>query len=57
MNEESDQAHLWSFPETKYMAVVEHGRFNDNRIKITYFNYPRSNPKEIEGKNLIYHRK
>jgi hypothetical protein len=38
------------------MAVVEHGRVNDNRIKLTYFNYPQKNPIESEGKLLKYHR-
>ena len=47
MAPESDQSLLWSFPETKYMAVIEHGRVNNCRFKITYFNYPQKNPPII----------
>ena len=44
MNMESDQCNLYTFPITKYMAVVEYGRYNDHRLKITYINYPRNKP-------------
>lgn len=57
MNEESDQCYLFTFPDTKYMTVVEYGRYNDNRLKITYYNYPRKNPAISETGLLIHHQK
>lgn len=40
------------------MTVVEYGRYNDNRLKLTYYNYPRKNPIHVENnKPLMYHRK
>ena len=40
MFEEADQSEVYGFYETFYIAVREKGRYNDNRLKITYYQYP-----------------
>lgn len=39
-NEETDQTYIETFADTKYLCIREIGRYNDNRYKLSYFNYP-----------------
>ena len=40
MNEEFDQSRILTFSESKCFCVVENGRYNDNRFKLSYFEGP-----------------
>jgi hypothetical protein len=39
-NEETDQSQIRCFAESKILCIQEDGRYNDNRFKLNYFNYP-----------------
>lgn len=39
-NEESDQCDIETFADTKYLCIKEVGRYNDNRLRFSYYNYP-----------------
>lgn len=50
INEESDQAGIYTFKKTKKVCVVEQGNYNDSRLKLSYFSTPfseESRPLEI----------
>jgi hypothetical protein len=40
MFEESDQADIDTFTETRLLCVRESGRYNDHRMRVCYFSYP-----------------
>jgi len=42
VREESDQADIETFYETRLVCVKESGRYNDNRFVLTYYSYPLS---------------
>lgn len=37
--DDTASAALYTFPETKYFAIVEYGSQSDNRFRLTYFSY------------------
>jgi hypothetical protein len=39
-NEESDQANVHCFSESKLVCIEEFGRYNDNRFKLSYYQHP-----------------
>lgn len=47
MYEESDQSHLLAFAETGMICVVEEGRYNDSRFKLTYYSSLSTKSKPI----------
>ena len=40
MNEEFDQSTILTFAETKSFCIVENGKYNDNRFRLSYFQGP-----------------
>jgi hypothetical protein len=53
LNEETDQSYIVTFADTKYLCVKEIGRYNDNRFKLTYYDYPlKEDSKPVHQKEF-----
>lgn len=40
MNEEADQVDIETFSDTRLLCVKEFGKYNDHRLKLSYYSYP-----------------
>ena len=40
INEESDQTNIHTFADSKYVLIEELGRYNNNRMILSYYKHP-----------------
>jgi hypothetical protein len=58
VSEESDQSDIFTFADSRYLCIEEKGRYNINRYKLTYYQYPlQLNEKKAPRTLQVYESK